>query len=80
MRGEIIRLTILNDRDKMLLAAIDNYESGFDENIKEAVSMLRCSETQASNSFEKLKYLRYVKQNPESGRWVLNEDGPWREG
>jgi len=80
VRSEIIGLMVLNDRDKMLLAAIDNYENGFDENMRDAAAILRCSESQASNSFEKLRALNYITKDSDATGWVLNENGPWLEG
>lgn len=80
VRHEIIKLIILNDRDKMLLAVIDNYDKGFNEDFNGAAKMLLCSETQASNSFEKLRSLQYIRRADVGPNWVLNEDGPWIEG
>ncbi len=80
VRSEIISLRILSDRDKMALAIIDNSDDGFKENYSELADVLRCSELQANNSFEKLKALRYITRNESNTGWIFNDDGPIAEG
>ena len=76
VRKEIMKLSVIDDRKKQVLAVIDNYENGFDEtNIPEVAEICGLNETQVYNAFMILQELRFLKL-----KWVLNEDANWQEG
>jgi hypothetical protein len=80
VRDKILKLKVIDQFKKQILAIIDNYEGGFNaDQLKEVAEMVGCTETQANNAFQTLVGLRLIKLN-HAVKFVLNEDANWMEG
>jgi hypothetical protein len=80
VRNKILKLSVIDQFKKQILAIVDNYEGGFNpDELKEVAEMVGCTETQANNAFLTLVGLRFIKLN-HALKWVLNEDANWMEG